>query len=316
VRENAGGQFLHWFKEADPLKFRLHHYNPPSKGRSRNESNWDPALKFYALEADLPVRNLALAVGVSVDALHRLCIGWHRSHRFWTIPERDADGRVIGVSTRYENGSKKRVSGSKAGLTYAQDWDSGSGPIFLVEGASDTAALMTIGLNVVGRPSNCGGTALLIDLLFEMPIDREIVVVGERDEKPDGKWPGKTGAISTATKLAEGLERPIGWALPPDNAKDSRAWLKAMPQLPRDRLADLFISGLEVKHIQPPVTLSVEPEPRDVLPLEQWRTRMLEARLESLGNHGVYLDRSPTGSGKSHVDFAAIQHLLLHGGAA
>ena len=64
---------------------------------------------------------------------------------------------------------------------------------------------MTIGLSVVGRPSNCGGIALLIDLLSAFPIQRELVVIGERDEKPDGKWPGRDGAISTGTKLRAAL---------------------------------------------------------------------------------------------------------------
>jgi hypothetical protein len=48
--------------------------------------------------------------------------------------------RVIGIMTRYEDGSKKRLKGSNAGLTYANNWNTGLGPIFLVEGASDVAA--------------------------------------------------------------------------------------------------------------------------------------------------------------------------------
>ena len=42
-------------------------------------------------------------------------------------------------------------------------------------------------------------------------------------------WPGKFGAVTTATKLAERLEREIAWAFPPENAKDTRAWLNSRP---------------------------------------------------------------------------------------
>jgi len=132
------------------------------------------------------------------------------------------NGQVIGINARHVDGSKKRLFGGQSGLTYADGWDTGDGPILLVEGGSDTAALMTIGLSVVGRPSNTAGVKLLIDLLCEADIDREIVVIGERDEKADGRWPGRDGAISTAKQLAENLERPVAWSLCPDGAKDTR----------------------------------------------------------------------------------------------
>jgi hypothetical protein len=116
--------------------------------------------------------------------------------------------------------------------------------------------------------------------------------------------------------MAEALERPIDWSFPPDDAKDSRAWLQTMPTLPADRLADLFITGIDCKRIDPPITIRVEPEPAETMSLDHWRETMLQARLQSLGIPGSYLDHSPTGSGKSHVDFAAVQALLQHEGAA
>jgi hypothetical protein len=314
LRENAGGQFLHRLNAAADHGAQTYCVNHPRRP-SRVRRDWTAALRFYGQESELAVLALASLLGVSPEALRSLGVGWHPELRFWTIPERDGDGRVIGISTRFEDGSKKRLRGGRAGLTYADSWDTGSGPILLVEGGSDVAALMSIGFSVVGRPSNCGGTDLLVDLLFDVPVKREIVVVGERDEKPDGAWPGRTGAISTATKLAEGLERPIGWGLPPDSTKDSRAWLLAMPEMPADRLADLFVSGIEITRVNAPVTLHAEPEPTDILSLAEWRNRLLQARLESLGRPGVYLDRSPTGAGKSRVDFDAVQG-LLKGGAA
>jgi hypothetical protein len=318
VRENAGGQFLHRVNDSIHLRDSVDQNAQLSRAttRSRPRRNWSDALAFYAGNVGTHLAELAHALGVTADSLTALQVGWHPGQRFWSFPERDGNGRVIGINARYGDGSKKRLSGSKAGLTYADHWDTGVGPILLVEGASDTAALLTIGLSAVGRPSNRGGVDHLVDMLSDFPLEREIVVFGERDQKEDGKWPGMEGAVSTATKLAETLERPIHWALPPDNAKDSRAWLQSMPKLPADRLADLFLSGLDVKVVNAPITIGAEPESTITLDLNIWRSLMEKARLDSLGKPGVYLDRSPTGAGKSHVDFVAIQTLWGRKGMA
>jgi hypothetical protein len=113
--------------------------------------------------------------------------------------ERDGDGKIIGISARHVDGCKKRIFGGSSGLTYADGWDAVDEPILLAEGGSDTAAQMTIGLSVVGRPSNTGGAKLLIDLLFEISANREIIVIGERDQKPDGRWPGRSGRHGQTT---------------------------------------------------------------------------------------------------------------------
>jgi hypothetical protein len=237
-------------------------------------------------------------------------VGWHPRERFWSFPERDAAGNVIGIMRRFEDGTKKRWKGSKAGLTYAYNQEMKSGPILLVEGASDTAALMTVGLAAIGRPSNAGGVSHLIDLLLDEAPDRPIFVIGERDQKLGGSWPGKTGAISTAIALAEALERPIRWGFPPDGAKDSRAWLMTMPPLPVDRLVDLYVTGLDTQVIAPPLTIHTEVGSIPTVSLETWRDNMLAVRLLSLERPGIYLDRSPTGAGKSYVDVAAVLKLL------
>jgi hypothetical protein len=169
---------------------------------------------------------------------------------------------------------------------------------------------MSIGLAVVGRPSNLAGVGLLIDLLFDIPAHREIVVVAERDKKDDGNWPGRDGAISVATQLAEALDRPIPWALPPDDSKDARAWLQSMPPLLPERLADLFATGLERSVISPPATLETEAPPLTAVEVDAWREAMLLSRIQSLSNPGQYLDASPTGSGKSWVDIATVVFAL------
>jgi len=82
-----------------------------------------------------------------------------------------------------------------------------------------------MGLVVVGRPSNVSGLDLLVKLL--RPHDNVIVVLGERDQKLDGRWPGLDGCKAIGLGLARRLRRRIVTRMPPDGAKDLRAWLNA-----------------------------------------------------------------------------------------
>lgn len=242
---------------------------------------------------------LAGQLGVSLESLQRLGVGYSHSG-WWSFPERDATGKTIGISRRFENGDKRQLPGSSRGLTYADDWNAGDGPLLLVEGGSDTAAVLTMGLPAIGRPSNRGGVAHLAELLDGF--DRDIIVIGEHDEKPDGRCPGRDGAISTATSLAKSLHRTIAWSMPPDGAKDSRSWLN-------DNGCDgqRFIAGLDLQVIEPPKVYIPPTDVREVIGLEQWRLQLASDRVESLEQPGVYLDSSPTGSGKSFADKSAIR---------
>lgn len=306
ISQNAGGQFLHRL-DGNSRPANLNHTLPPRPKRSPRR-DWRAIAKQYFQDGGEARQKLAIDLGVGSLALEKLGVGWNSNGNHWSFPERDANRKFIGINARYVNGSKKRLLGSNAGLTYADDWDAGTGPILLCEGGSDTAALMSIELNAVGRPSNTGGVALLTDLLCDLPSDREIIVLGERDEKPDGRWPGREGAIGTATQLSERLDRTVTWALPPDEGKDARGWLQSMPALPADRLADLFLSGLVRNVVDPPITISVPRVSGRVIPLEEWRDGMLRSRIRSLDRPGFYLDTSTTGSGKSHVDFEVLRY--------
>ncbi|WP_419191362.1 YfjI family protein [Saltatorellus ferox] len=111
--------------------------------------------------------------------------------------------------------------GAARGLVVPEHLDDLPGPVLIVEGASDVAACLTLGLPAVGRPSNSAGSKQLLHLLR----DRVVLVVGERDEKPDGRWPGRDGAVAVADKLADRWGRTVPWSLPPAKIKDVREWL-------------------------------------------------------------------------------------------
>lgn len=151
----------------------------------------------------------------------------------WTFAEKDGAGNIIGFAVRHFGGGKSHVYGTSRGLFAPPCWDASSNPLLLVEGASDTLAALAAGLSAIGRPSNTGGVDYLAEMLANVPAERPIVVVGENDLKPGdhptapGRWPGRTGAYETATKLAAAMGRPIRWGMIPGGVKDTRDWLTA-----------------------------------------------------------------------------------------
>lgn len=187
--------------------------------------------RLLALAADLGVAPEALrSVGIgwaTRDDLRRHYAGgagWNEGYPdgAFSFPERDAGGTVVGLSLRAPDGRKGFASGgARRGLVIPATLAEAADPVLVVEGPSDVAAAVTMGLAAVGRPSNTGGAEMLAELLD----GRDVLVVGERDQKATGDWPGRKGAKAVAGRLAAEWEEPVRWTLPPKNVKDTRAWL-------------------------------------------------------------------------------------------
>jgi hypothetical protein len=206
----------------------------PSPARTvKSKIDWPSVSRRYEQQiTDDLRRELAATLGLPAYAICYLPVGYAISQDCWTFPECDGAGKVIGINRRFRNGDKRFLPGGNRGLTIADDWYKLDGPLFLPEGASDTLALRVYGRAGVGRPSNLGGVEQLAVLLRGVPKERQIIVMGENDQKPDGKWPGRDGAVQTADRLAGLLHRPVQWKLPPTGAKDSREWCVKMLKLP------------------------------------------------------------------------------------
>ncbi|QDU23585.1 hypothetical protein [Urbifossiella limnaea] len=200
------------------------------KGRTVT-TDWTALAGRRAAELNPARRNdLARTLGLPADALDALpLLGFHNDARgaYYTFPEANAGGTVVGLNRRFADGTKKALPGSKRGLTLPAGWRERPGPVFVVEGPTDAAAMTAAGLSAVGRPSNTGGVAHLAELFGDLDAGRSVVVVGENDRKASGEWPGRTGAESVARGLAGRLGRAVQWALPPEGAKDVREWLTA-----------------------------------------------------------------------------------------
>ncbi|MBT6155455.1 MAG: DUF3987 domain-containing protein [Planctomycetaceae bacterium] len=265
VRQNEGGQWLHYLDHPIPRCHNPHNSaeHDPSGNGNTSVNRWDRLAEKYVKAANRRSRSLgklAKELGVTVASLKAIGIGWDDD--YWTSPERDAAGHIIGIVKRGADGNKKSMKGGKRGLSYDPKATEDSGPIILVEGATDTAAARTLGFAAIGRPSNNGGIDHLAELLKDVPSEREIIVLGENDEKPNGTWPGRDGAIRTATKLSKILGRKVHYALTPDNAKDIRVWLQ---EHGNDR--ESFLSRLSLNEVTPPKadTLQWQPFPTEKL---------------------------------------------------
>jgi Bifunctional DNA primase/polymerase, N-terminal len=145
----------------------------------------------------------------------------HDAGPAWTFPMVDAQGTIVNLQRRFvdESVDKRGIYGGRMGLFVPDKWNARPGPILLVEGASDTLALTACGHCAVGRPSNRGGLYDLAGLLKNVPEERDILVVGENDQR-DSDWPGDPRPI--AERLATALHREIGFSLPKQGFKDMR----------------------------------------------------------------------------------------------
>jgi len=204
--------------------------------------DWNAVAKEMFCHEKAPATREALAkqLRVSPQSLYALRVGWgydeYRKVEFSSWPERNPFGTVSGIIRRYQDGAKRTIEHSTHGLYFSRPirrrpFD----PILLVEGGSDTAALLDCGVNVIGRPSNLGGLDQIISVAQYMPAWTPWIVIGERDPKSDadcpkpcdgcGKcFPGLFGARETAKRLSDAIKRPVKWILPP--AKDMREWLQ------------------------------------------------------------------------------------------
>ena len=197
----------------------------PATGEAAG-ADWLRMAAEHAADLDGPTRRgLAGQLGLPADALDRFPLVGRRGERYTTWPECDAAGTVVGLIRRDNlSGEKKAATGCRRGLCLPVGWAARPGPVYCVEGPTDTAAMTAAGLACVGRPSNAGGFELLAELLRAQAPGRPVVVVGENDAKPDGGHPG-AACESLAGRLAAALGRPVAFAYPPAGAKDVRAWL-------------------------------------------------------------------------------------------
>lgn len=299
--------------------------------RLTGSASWAARVERYLADPEVESqrRRLAAELGVDVWSLAALSVGWKgRAYGVgaWSYPQRTAAGEIVSVglrldqkddSQRYDHDGRSK---SPPGLIFIPGrWLTSTGPVLIVEGMSDTAALDTIRIDAVGHPGTAPKKALLDELetlLRKVPEDRPIIRVAERDKgrEHDENSPGRIGARATAQALANRLARPVGVALAPDDVKDSRAWIRerwSPTSGNRDALRKEFVAGIlaGVAWFQPEdrVADDVVVEPladRGVeIELDEYRRRMredLEAWASDTSSTGrIAVLAAPAGAGKT-----------------
>ena len=274
--------------------------------------DWGDQSAIYQQAVTTQVDQLAEELGLPSQSLVMVGAGWREDLQQITWPHKDDTGRTIGLATRkLHTGAKSSVKGTKAGLFYTDDWDQG-GPIMLVEGPTDTAAMLSFNLTVIGRPSNTGGVEYLASMLRDVPPSRNIIVIGEEDHRITDAgaelFPGRDGAISTAEGIANTLNRPVLFTFPPKEFKDVREYTAQH----QDAGALLVAFHQNIEIVRPkvaPPTLDGRPPDVEERTLEDYRSEMKVNIAAALEGSGVSLDRSATGAGKSWGVFMAFEHL-------
>ncbi len=207
------GGWLHRLTD-DPRPFRRR----VARVAMRTDSDLDfgqLAARYAHAASDAAVTALAGQLGVSADSLRRLCVGWDGES--WTFPMADATGRVVGIRRRLPSGRKLSGKGGREGLFVPADL-SDSVELFIAEGPTDCAALLTLGLHAVGRPSCRGGVDQLVRFVRSSRPSSVVILA-------DGDAPGHAGAhvLAVVLRLYVASVRVF---YPPDGVDDARAWVK------------------------------------------------------------------------------------------
>jgi hypothetical protein len=169
-----------------------------------------------ALEASVEL--LSAQWGIPADAIHRLRPGWDAEHRRHLFPMRGwtREGRwtVCGIRTR--SGSRKAaIRGSRNGLIVPEGVEKPDRrrDLYVVEGESDLAAAVSLGLQAVARP----GCLAVESLAVRYCAGCEVVIVRDND------GPGREGA-DRLRLLMKGRAKSVAVVEPPRHFKDLRDW--------------------------------------------------------------------------------------------
>ena len=165
----------------------------------------------------------ARVLGVTVAALESLGAAWHTEKNALAFPMFDAQRNEIGIRLRNELGFKWAVSGSRNGLFIPKELNPQL-VTFLPEGPTNTAALLSIGIQAIGRPNVLAGNEELARCLKHFRIRRAVVVADNDSLKQIGNREGYPG-IEGAIKLQKQLKVPTVIWMPPSPLKDVRDFI-------------------------------------------------------------------------------------------
>lgn len=155
-------------------------------------------------------RDFADELGVLRETLTDLCMV-RTNNSTWAFPMRDHLRRMIGIRLRDDNGKKFAVKGSKQGLFIPQSTPQAT--LFVTEGPTDCAALLSMGLYAVGKPAAMANPDEIVKFIHRWRI-RRVVVIADNDR----------AGLSGAQKLVDVCPVPCCELVLP--AKDAREFYR------------------------------------------------------------------------------------------
>jgi hypothetical protein len=191
-----------------------------------NQIDFGKLAEQYSQFANGQLGSIAEQLGVSVESLERLGCGIDNKDRL-VFPMRNAHRKIIGIRIRLTeqktlpDGRVLRylmVKGGQNGLFLPDDLETGT--LFICEGCTDTAAVLSLGLAAIGRPSCADGVELVRGFCQAAGITAA-VVVGDNDE------PGRIGAEKLASALVD-VVSDVRIIYPADMFKDIREELRSV----------------------------------------------------------------------------------------
>jgi phage/plasmid primase-like uncharacterized protein len=192
----------------------------------RSPAKHDPGLDRFADQCYRAMKSnwwlrLEALLGLPAAELKRLRVGWSAKLTATTWPMVDSAGNVVGIRTRdMATGEKKSVSGGTAGVFVPTGLSAGSDRLFICEGPTDTAALMSIGFDCIGRPS-CNGAVAITTKLVKKLHPAEVVIVADEDANDAGRRGAESLALALVTVC-----KSVRIIFPPSGINDARDWVR------------------------------------------------------------------------------------------
>ncbi len=145
--------------------------------------DWKAMMGRWEKENEHPntpsVDGLARNLKVEGESINKMGVVWCHDHGAWAFPMRDGRVAVCGIRMRSTAGAKWSFYGSYQGVFM------GRVPIqrraFIPEGPTDSAALISMGLFPIGRPSCSGGATIIKENIYRLGII-EVVIIADNDD--------------------------------------------------------------------------------------------------------------------------------------
>lgn len=154
------------------------------------------------------VQCLSADISVSAKSLDLLGVGYSSTKDAYAFPMTRQGRRFLGIRYRTRDGSKFAQKGSKQGLFIPESFTLAKA-VVVCEGPTDTAAMLDLGFNAIGRPSCNSGDRLIKELIQGNPS----AIVADNDEA------GMLGAKKLQSRLRNCV------IITPPKAKDAREWV-------------------------------------------------------------------------------------------